>query len=232
MISILDRFCDLILEIAEKRNRVLVKISDQAAPIAENLIKIAVFRNDQWKDELIDKIDICQTRKLIGKRTYPTKKEYFKLLYDEYYPPEEPWNKSILYKLMIKWLNYYKNSRDLYSPFWKNKVTKEDVNNLQMNIKYFITQISEILSKGDFISPNDDGLYSKEGIKIIEDYIKKIQRGKHKKLNEILDELDEYNDIYEDLYNRELHDLSDEDSEKLTVKEFLLLLLDENSDDS
>jgi hypothetical protein len=75
MISILDRFCDLILEIAEKRNRVLVKISDQAAPIAENLIKIAVFRNDQWKDELIDKIDICQTRKLIGKRTYPTKVE-------------------------------------------------------------------------------------------------------------------------------------------------------------
>jgi recombinational DNA repair protein (RecF pathway) len=52
------------------------------------------------------------------------------------------------------------------------------------------------------------------------------------KLNEILDKLDEYNDIYEDLYNRELHDLSDEDSEKLTVKEFLLLLLDENSDDS
>jgi hypothetical protein len=172
MLSIIDRLCDLILEFAEKRNKVLVKISDQAAPIAENLIKIAIFKNDQWKSELIDKIDICQTRKLTGKRTYPTKDEYFKLLYDEYYLPEEPWNKSIVYRLMVKWLNHYKDSRDLYSPFWKNKITKLDVKDLQISIKHFILQISEILSKGDFVSPDNGELYSKEGIKIVDNYIK------------------------------------------------------------
>jgi len=47
------------------------------------------------------------------------------------------------------------------------------------------------------------------------------------KLEEILEQLDELNDSYEDLYNREIHDLSDEESEQLTVKEFLLKLIDD-----
>jgi len=46
-----------------------------------------------------------------------------------------------------------------------------------------------------------------------------------KHLDIILKELDEHNDSNEDLYNREIHDLSDEDSEVLTVKEFLLQIL-------
>ena len=46
-------------------------------------------------------------------------------------------------------------------------------------------------------------------------------------LKEILNKLDEVNDSYEDIYNRELHNLSEEDSEKLTVKEFLSKLLEE-----
>lgn len=41
-------------------------------------------------------------------------------------------------------------------------------------------------------------------------------------ITEILDKLDELNDSYEDLYNRELHKLTDEESETLTVKEFLI----------
>jgi len=44
-------------------------------------------------------------------------------------------------------------------------------------------------------------------------------------ISEILDNLDEFNDSYEDIYNNALHNLSDEESEKLTVKEFLLQLL-------
>jgi len=47
------------------------------------------------------------------------------------------------------------------------------------------------------------------------------------KLEEILEQLDELNDSYEDLYNREIHGLSDEESEQLTVKEFLLKLIDD-----
>ncbi len=47
------------------------------------------------------------------------------------------------------------------------------------------------------------------------------------KIEEILEQLDELNDSYEDLYNREIHDLSDEESEQLTVKEFLLKLIDD-----
>ncbi len=46
-------------------------------------------------------------------------------------------------------------------------------------------------------------------------------------LKEILNKLDEVNDSYEDIYNKELHELLDEDSEKLTVKEFLLKLLED-----
>jgi len=46
-------------------------------------------------------------------------------------------------------------------------------------------------------------------------------------LEEILDQLDELNDSYEDIYNREIHELSDEESEQLTVKEFLLRLLNQ-----
>ncbi len=46
-------------------------------------------------------------------------------------------------------------------------------------------------------------------------------------LEEILNKLDEVNDSYEDIYKRELHNLSEEDSEKLTVKEFLSKLLED-----
>jgi len=49
-------------------------------------------------------------------------------------------------------------------------------------------------------------------------------------IDQILNKLDECNDSYEDLYNRELHRLSDKDSEKLTVKEFLLQLLNQEEE--
>ncbi len=46
-------------------------------------------------------------------------------------------------------------------------------------------------------------------------------------LKEILAQLDESNDSYEDIYNQRIHDLSDKESEQLTVKEFLLQLLEQ-----
>lgn len=172
MISILDRFCDLILEIAEKRNRILVKISDQAEPIADNLIKIAVFQNTQWKNELLDKFEICQTRKLIGKKKYPSKEVFFELLYSEYYEPEEPWNKSKLALKMRKWSDHYKGSRDLYSRFWKYKIDKTSVHEVEITIKQFMKEACKLLSTGDFVSPNEKSLYSKEALAAIDRYIK------------------------------------------------------------
>ena len=47
------------------------------------------------------------------------------------------------------------------------------------------------------------------------------------KLDKLLKKIDEYNDGIEDLYDKTLHELTDEESEKLTVKEFLLNLLKE-----
>lgn len=46
-------------------------------------------------------------------------------------------------------------------------------------------------------------------------------------LKEILVILDEVNDSYEDIYNTAIHELSDQKSEELTVKEFLLEKLKE-----
>jgi hypothetical protein len=171
MISILDKFCDLILELAEKRNRILVKISDQAEPISDNLIKIAVFRNKQWKNELLDKFKICQTRKLLGKRNYPTKEEFFELLYNEYYEPEEPWKKSKLAIKMRDWTDYYKDSRDLHTPYWKNKIDQNDVREVKIAIKQVMKEICELLSKGEFLDFESDNLYSKEALADVDRYI-------------------------------------------------------------
>ena len=92
----LDKFCDIILEFADKRNKILNKISEQAGEIADNMIKIAIFRSDQWKDELLNHLAECQRRKLIGRKQYPSKEVFFELLYKEYYEPEEPWKESQL----------------------------------------------------------------------------------------------------------------------------------------
>ena len=46
-------------------------------------------------------------------------------------------------------------------------------------------------------------------------------------IDDLLKKLEEYNDSYEDIFNRELHNLTDEESEQLTVKEFLLKILGE-----
>jgi hypothetical protein len=51
------------------------------------------------------------------------------------------------------------------------------------------------------------------------------------KLKEILDTLDDYCDGTEDLYNKEIHELTDDEAEHLTVKEFLLNLLMEYQED-
>jgi len=45
---------------------------------------------------------------------------------------------------------------------------------------------------------------------------------------ELVNKLEEYNDSYEDIFNSALHKLSEEDSNKLTVKQFLEILLKEN----
>jgi len=44
-------------------------------------------------------------------------------------------------------------------------------------------------------------------------------------LETMLDKLDELNDDYENLYDREIHNLSDKESEELTVKDFILNIL-------
>jgi hypothetical protein len=49
-------------------------------------------------------------------------------------------------------------------------------------------------------------------------------------LDELLNEIDEFNDGIEDTYNMALHNLTEEEAEKLTVKEFLLNLLKEHTE--
>jgi hypothetical protein len=46
-------------------------------------------------------------------------------------------------------------------------------------------------------------------------------------IEELLEEIDEYNDGIEDIYNKALHDLPDGDGENLSVKDFLLMLLEQ-----
>lgn len=44
-------------------------------------------------------------------------------------------------------------------------------------------------------------------------------------IQEIIEEIDEYCDGNEDLYNGAIHQLTDEESEQLTVREFLVRIL-------
>ena len=44
-------------------------------------------------------------------------------------------------------------------------------------------------------------------------------------LKEIIEEIDEYCDGTEDLYNNAIHELTDDDSEQLTIRQFLIKLL-------
>ena len=165
----LDKFCDIILEFADKRNKILNKISEQAPEIADNMIKIALFASDQWKDELLTNLAECQRRKLIGRKQYPPKDVFFELLYKEYYMPEEPWQESQLAFDIVRNLEKYKDSRDLYTNLNKEKLQKLDVDKIRDKIKSTMFLICKTLSEKPI---RDIYGYSKEINNIIDSYIK------------------------------------------------------------
>lgn len=49
-------------------------------------------------------------------------------------------------------------------------------------------------------------------------------------IEELLEAIDDYNDGDEDIYNNALHDLADGDGENMSVKDFLLDLLEKCRD--
>lgn len=49
-------------------------------------------------------------------------------------------------------------------------------------------------------------------------------------ISELLNKLDEYNDSYEDLYNKALHELTENDGD-FTIKQFLESLLEDQEED-
>jgi Mg2+ and Co2+ transporter CorA len=165
----LDKFCDIILEFADKRNKILNKISEQASEIADNMIKIAIFSSDQWKDELLNHLAECQRRKLIGRKQYPSKGVFFELLYKEYYIPEEPWYESQLAIDIVRNLKKYENSRDLYSSLTKEKLQKSDIDKIRVKIKSTMFLICKILSEKQI---RDIYGFSNEITTVVDNYIK------------------------------------------------------------
>jgi len=165
----LDKFCDLILEFADKRNKILNKISEQSEEIADNMIKTAIFGSDQWKDELLTHLSECQRRKLTGRKKYPSKEVFFELLYKEYYEPEEPWQKSKMAFDIVRNIEKYQNSKDLYTSLSKEKLQKTDVDRIRTKIKSTMFLICKVLSEGNI---KDIYGYSKEIIDIMDNYIK------------------------------------------------------------
>lgn len=165
----LDKFCDIILEFADKRNKILNKISEQSEEIADNMIKIAIFKSDQWRDELLTHLAECQRRKLVGRKQYPSKEVFFELLYKEYYIPEEPWYESQLAIDIVRNLKKYEDSRDLYTTLSKEKLQKTDIDNIRAKIKSTMHLICKILSEKQI---RDIYGFSKEITNIVDSYVK------------------------------------------------------------
>ncbi len=169
MVSLLDKLTDIICEFASQRQKTFDDILSQREQIGDNLVKIALFGTGKdWEEELFEHLSRCQKRKLNSSK-YPTKKEYFNMLYLKEFYPEEPWNKSECYHLIIKNLKKYKNSKDLYPkiPFdhvdfitLKDKAINDEIN---FKIKEFIEKISKLLSEGE--------IYSNVAKMIIDEYV-------------------------------------------------------------
>lgn len=158
MLSLLDKLTDIICEFASERQQTFLDILSMRHIIADNLVKIALFGTESnWKRFLIRDLKKCQLRKLNNNK-YPTKEEYFKMLYIKEFVPEEPWNKSKCYALIINALEKYKDSRDLSPkiPFdhvdFMTSKDKAIIDEINFKIKEFIEKISKLLSEGEMYS--------------------------------------------------------------------------------
>jgi len=149
MISrIVDYLQDMLFENSFKQKQILINISNLHDQIAINLIKIAVFgQENTWKNEFETLIDKIVQMHLKNKTVKIPDTIYYNKLFEKVFEPLWPWNNSYIHNTIMS-KHILKNSE--YKKLKHIEINRYNINLIFGKIRDLISCISTLLAISQF----------------------------------------------------------------------------------